>query len=239
MTRGKVRSSHKPPMKISRLGLKLLALLSSAFVFFTDIQASVAGSATWSANPPTNIWHSAVNWIPTTVPNGPNDTATFQISNQTNITIGANTEVNAINFSGGGSGFSLTNNAGTVLTISGAGIQNNSGFVQSFIISGQLAFTNSAIVAGNFINISDGNNATITFSNSASAGSATLVTYNGSVLNFLGSATAATATVLHSAGADVNFYDSSTAGSAVFNTSGNSRTTFMDTSNAGSANFTL
>ncbi len=172
-----------------------------------------------------------------TVPNGPNDTATFEASNQPNITISANTEVNGITFNAG-SMYTLTNNAGTAWTISGTGITNNSGVVQSFIISGQLAFTNSASI-GNGIYISDAPNATITFSNSASPGHATVFPYNGSAVNFLGSTTAANATFFHGAAADVNFYDSSTAGNATFNNSGSSRTMFFGTSNAGSANFTL
>ncbi len=37
----------------------------------------LAGSATWKSNPVDSDWNNASNWKPATVPNGPNDRATF------------------------------------------------------------------------------------------------------------------------------------------------------------------
>src|SRR5262245_37570400 len=48
---------------------------------------SFAGSATWSSNPVSNDWYTPENWIPATVPNGPNDIATIGPSTITAIVI--------------------------------------------------------------------------------------------------------------------------------------------------------
>src|SRR5690349_7589918 len=62
---------------------------------------SFAGSATWSANPVSGDWNTAANWTPQTVPNGPNDVATFANSNVTRISFSANTEIGQIIFASG------------------------------------------------------------------------------------------------------------------------------------------
>jgi hypothetical protein len=86
-----------------------------------------AGSATWDLNPASGDWNTAANWMPATVPDGPTDTATFDLSNTTNVSISSNTELNAIVFDGGASAFTITARPNVNLTISGAGITNNSG----------------------------------------------------------------------------------------------------------------
>ena len=57
----------------------MLLLLTATSVF--------AGSATWNLNPANGEWETATNWTPATIPNGPNDTATFRISNTTDIVL--------------------------------------------------------------------------------------------------------------------------------------------------------
>ena len=49
------------------------------------LNAVYAASATWSANPVNNDWYTAKNWIPVTVPNGPDDVATIGESSITSI----------------------------------------------------------------------------------------------------------------------------------------------------------
>ena len=75
----------------------LLATASSSF----------AGSATWKKNPASNDWQTAANWTPRTVPNGPNDTATFASSNQTTVDLAqfGEIEVNSIVFNPRGERF--------------------------------------------------------------------------------------------------------------------------------------
>ncbi len=62
-------------------------LLAVVFVPFLLSAASTAfaGSATWNLNPTSGDWNTAANWTPATVPNGPADTATFDISNTTGM----------------------------------------------------------------------------------------------------------------------------------------------------------
>src|SRR6266550_1335645 len=76
----------------------LMLLLSAASTAF-------AGSATWNLNPTSGDWNTATNWTPATIPNGPADTATFDISNTTGVSILVNTEVNSIVFNAGASAF--------------------------------------------------------------------------------------------------------------------------------------
>src|SRR5262245_36248367 len=92
---------------------------------------SFAGSATWSATPVSGDWNTAANWVPATVPNGPDDVATFATSNITAITVSASIEVNSVVFASGASSFSINPN-GRTITISGGGVINTSGGTQNF-----------------------------------------------------------------------------------------------------------
>src|SRR5690349_7849314 len=60
----------------------LLLLLASATAF--------CGSETWLLDPTNNIWDGfafPTNWIPETIPNGPTDTATFDVSNTIDVSV--------------------------------------------------------------------------------------------------------------------------------------------------------
>src|SRR6478672_8980316 len=136
-----------------------------ALILLLCIQDSHAGSPTWDLNPGSGDWNTAANWTPITVPNGSSDTATFDLSNTTNVSISANTEVNGITFTAAATNpYTITANPGLTLTISGVGITNNSGTTQNFVTA-----VNGA-----------GNVSQVFFANSATAGSSTLFTNNGS-----------------------------------------------------------
>src|SRR5207249_4104647 len=92
---------HKPitPMKI-----KLIIFLILTSFFILD---SYADSATWSTNPVSGDWNDPLNWTPNTVPNGPLDTATFDVSNITDISLSDAVEVEGIVFNGA-SPFTIT-----------------------------------------------------------------------------------------------------------------------------------
>ena len=60
---------------------------------------ALAGSAAWNLNPTNANWNTALNWTPATVPNSSADTATFNLSNTTGVSLSANTEVNEVVFS--------------------------------------------------------------------------------------------------------------------------------------------
>ncbi len=163
------------------VAILLLTLVSA----FASSSAS-AGSATWQLVPATGEWNNAVNWSPATVPNGSGDIATFASSNFTDIFCSADTEVNSIVFDPAASAFTITPNPGTTLTISGAGVLNNSAAPQDFVLGVDSSF----------------NHAFLTFSNSATAGNMT--TYR------------AQAATISTYGGTIELNDSANAGSATF-----------------------
>src|SRR5438552_8429615 len=116
-------------------GKRLILIIAAALLFLAAQRHSLAGSATWSTNPASAEWNTAANWMPNTVPNGPSDVATFDTSNMTNLSINTTSvEVDSIIFNGGAPAFTITadaQNGGISLDITGAGLLNNSGVVQS------------------------------------------------------------------------------------------------------------
>src|SRR5689334_12919994 len=84
-----------------------------------------ATSAQWDLNPISGDWNTPANWTPNKVPNGASDVATFGLSNTTDVSISADTEVNAIVFTSAATHpYTITMNDIT-LTLSGAGIRND------------------------------------------------------------------------------------------------------------------
>jgi hypothetical protein len=153
-----------------------------------------AGSAQWDLDPISGDWNTAANWTPNSVPNGPADVATFGLSNTTDVSISANTEVNNIIFTPAATNpYTITASPGLTLTISGMGIVNNSGITQNFVAAPSAGAPASAI--------------RLVFKNSATAGSGTSFTMNGG------------ATVDGSPGWTL-FEDSSTAGHGTFTNNG-------------------
>ena len=194
------------------------AILPSAAAILTLLlstaSSSFAGSATWKASPATGDWFTATNWTPTTVPNGPADTATFASSNKRRPFIAFNAEVNGIVFNPGASAFTIMNAPGTspTLTISGAGITNNSGIVQNFafeLAGAQILFLNSA-TAGSLTAFTTTN---MTFGGNSTAGNATFT--NNGLMTFTNNATADDATFTNNVA--LIFDGSSTAGNGTFN----------------------
>jgi autotransporter-associated beta strand protein len=189
------------------------AVVSSSIMFLLSAIAQ-AGSATWDLNPGSGDWNTARNWTPATVPNGSADTATFDFSNTTNVSISIDTEVNGIVFPAGATNpytiTELSNSGGRPITlrIDGGGIANNSGITQSFVVTGldSIAFFNAT--AGTSTTITTTGSGRINFTNS-SAGNATITNMSDGGTNFY-SSTAASATIY---GGFNKFY-SSTAGNA-------------------------
>ena len=188
----------------------LTLLLSTA-------SSSFAGSATWKASPATEDWNTATNWTAGGPPNGSADTATFATSTITGVSISIFTEVNGIVCNAGASAFTITASPTFTLTLSGAGITNNSGIPQNFVTA-----VNGA---GGF--------GTIAFTNSATAGIGSFFTNNGGTANnggiiqFLDTSTASNGTFTNNGGtvsggegAFTEFFDTSTAGNGTFITNG-------------------
>jgi hypothetical protein len=208
-------------------------------LIFFQATAAFAGSATWKATPASENWFTASNWTPGTVPNGPADTATFASSNQRSPFIGFDTELNGIVFNPRASAFTIVNAPLTspTLTISGAGITNNSGIVQNVAFqfgSAQIVFLNSA-TAGSLTAFTTTN---ITFGGTSSAGNAKFT--NNGLMNFTGTSTASGATITNNA--ELIFDQSSMAGNGIFTNNGAGGFAgfigFEDTSTGGNGTFT-
>jgi autotransporter-associated beta strand protein len=183
----------------------LLLLFSTASNTFAD-------SATWKISPATGDWNHAANWTPPTIPNGPAETATFQSSNVTDISLSADTEVNGVVFNAGASAFTINSISGQFLIISGVGITNNSGIPQNFVAVTKGVFNFGAIV----------------FTNSATAGSGTFFTNTPrSVTHFSGTSTAGNGNFINN-GAAIGGPGGSSAG----------ETLFVGTSSAANGTFT-
>ena len=208
-------------------------------------QPSSGGSATWLANPPSSDWNNAANWTAGGPPNDPADIATFATSSQTGISLSANVGVNGMTFNSGADAFTISASPGFQLTITGAGIVNNSSVSQNFATA-----VNGA-----------GDHGEILFTNSASAGSMTVFTNNGATASFFtglggvtvfsGTSTAGNATFINNGGSVdasnggfTQFLGGSTAGNGTFTNNGSTSvapggaTGFNDTSTAGHATIT-
>ena len=173
----------------SRLG-DFLVVAAAILLLLTSARGNAGILAEWQANPLNGNWNNSANWSPA-APNGPSDSAFFEPSSITNVSISANTEVASIVFDSGASAFTITASPALTLTISGNGISNNSGITQNFVTA-----VNGA-----------GNVGEIVFTNSATAGSLTAFTNNGSAVSGFG-------------GGALSFNSTSTAGNGTFTNNG-------------------
>src|SRR6266481_9408877 len=129
----------------------IVAAIRCALMFLVP-SVTYASSAQWDLDPISGDWNTADNWTPNGVPNGPADVATFGLSNTSNVSISADTEVNGITFTAAATNpYTITASPGLTLTISGVGITNNSGKTQNFVTAtdgfgnvGKIVFSNHA-----------------------------------------------------------------------------------------------
>src|ERR1700730_15312078 len=171
--------------------MKIIPGIFPALVMMLCVHTTRAGSATWDLNPGSGDWNTATNWEPMTVPNGSADTATFDSSNTTGVSISANTEVNGITFTATATNpYTITASPGFTLTIGGVGITNNSGTAQNFVIAGnggQIVFNNSAtagsmtVFTNNGGSVSGAGGGLTQFFNAATAGNGTFTNNGGAV----------------------------------------------------------
>ena len=219
--------------------MKILAV-SGWFVciqMLLGLASGYAGSAVWSPTPENGSWNQFApnNWLPNTVPNSVDDVATFASSTITSIGV-FDIEVGAIVFEPGASVYTFTmSGANTGLGVFGAGITNDSGMPQNFVINppfGSILFTSSSTAGNNTVftanpgRFAGESGASVFFLGSSNAGTGTFVAGSEQVINgFAGriffednsSAAGATVTAQGSAinaAATVNFADKSTASNA-------------------------
>lgn len=188
---------------------RLVARVIACGLIFVLAGLARAGSATWDLNPGSGDWNTAANWTPATVPNGSADVASFGLSNTTDVSISADTEVNAIVFTSAATkSYNITLNDEINLTLSGAGIRNDSGIAQTFVMKGGDGFSTPP--------------SQMHFTNAASAGNATIRDFQpstgfiGPIVTFSNHSTAGGANVDFFLGS-INFFDSSNAGTMSFN----------------------
>ena len=200
--------------------------------------------ATMNLNPTSGDWNTAANWTPATVPNGPNDVATFATSNSTTVSLSAETEVDSIVFASGASAFTIEPPSPFLeLNVKGAGVINDSGISQNFVV-GPTAFLNfygTASAGSGIIYTESGSvgGSAIAFSDSSSAGNSTFMVPTGYMV-FDVAATAADATFViggatsaHTSSGLIEFFNRSTAGNATFTVNGGS----ADAANGGGLTF--
>jgi autotransporter-associated beta strand protein len=124
------------------------------------LNAVYAGSANWSAAPPSGDWNDPADWMPHVVPNGSSDMARFGTSTQTDVFLSAPVTVSEIIFQTDESSYNVTCSAGTSLTFTGFGIRRNADVTrppQTFTVApaesaggepGSLIFTNESAGTG-------------------------------------------------------------------------------------------
>ena len=201
---------------------RLTFVIAATLLFLAAQPDTLAGSATWGLNPSSADWTTAGNWVPSTVPNGASDIATFGSSSVTNLFINSTiVEVDSIAFNSGASPYTISVEVSN-LFLSGTGVVNNSGSVQSFVTpitennNGAIFFSNNA-TAGEMTNFG-GEGGDFVFNDSSSAGSATFDVTSGGLfqasMTFWDNTTAADATITVSLGI-VGVYENATAGNAV------------------------
>lgn len=204
-------------------GMNTRSALFGLFGLACFAPGSYATSATWHLSPPTSSFDTALNWTPNTVPNQPADTATFDVSNTTTVNLTSADNVGTIAFNPDASPYTIVAPLGDLILgakISTAGVVNNSGVTQNFLIPQ---------------GVGEGTLGSLIFTNGASAGDNTVYTVNGSSnsdfyggqIQFLDTSSAGTATIVinkqtssNNAQASVYFYGSSTAGNATILNSG-------------------
>ncbi len=202
----------------------LIVTTAAALLFSSAPQQTLAGSATWNANPASSDWNTAANWTPATIPNGTFDIATFGPSAVTTVSINTTTvSADSLIFEADAPPYTVNVDFTGVfenLTLYGSGIVNHSGATQSINVNlySQMNFYNSA-TAGEMTHFGGQGANSFLFHDSSTAASSTfdLTTSGGSsTLIFSEAATAADATVTTGGyWAYVTFLGGSTAGNAV------------------------
>jgi autotransporter-associated beta strand protein len=177
--------------------------------------AARAQDATWLAPPatPTGDFNTATNWDTATVPTG---TAIFGLSNTTSLSFSANTPIGGWTFDVGASNYTFTNDQALVFT--GAGIVIN---------GGSASITNDTF-------------GTLQFTNSSTAGSASITNNSTNApLSFAGTSTAGSANITTNSGAQLVFNDSSTAGSATITTNSGGQTFIVSSASGRTARYIM
>jgi autotransporter-associated beta strand protein len=185
-----------------------------------------AGSATWNLSPVSGFWSNTGNWTPATVPQG-TDTATFSVSNITSIseTLGIGS-LGAYHFIGGASAYTITYYPAATFQISGAGVTNDSGVLQTFSIPASNEFREPIYTIVSFLNNATAGDLTQWTVRASASGAY----YNAELLFNNTSAAGGAAIFVNAGGSDIGGEDGDGFGGVL---------DFLDSSTAESANITV
>jgi autotransporter-associated beta strand protein/T5SS/PEP-CTERM-associated repeat protein len=187
----------------ARAGLRATLLASVwAGALGMSAPATAQVSGTWTAPLPNpQEWTQGTNW--SSNPDVPDTTATFtNNSAATSVTISSTTSIGTIQFTSGAPAYSFAVNL-ALFEINGLGIVNDSAFAPSFTNNGATTFTNSSS-AGN-ASITNNGGFTLSFTDTSTAGSATITTNNGALTQFATNSTGGNARFITNAGGTVDF----------------------------------
>ncbi len=198
-------------------------------------RATFAQDATWLSNPGSNDFNTGANWSSATVPTG---IATFSATTTSGVSLNGTNSLGGITFGASAPAYTLTLGGAAAVTLTGAGIVNNSSNTQTIAVGGTLNLDNSASAGTSSVvyNVT----ATLNFNNSSSAGS-THINVSGASGNlaFDDTSTAGSATVTVSSGAFMCFCNDATAGTANITLTGSgSLLQFENNTAAGNATIT-
>ncbi len=252
-------------IRLEQLRPLLLALFVGAFLLASSV--AQAGSATWNFSQTTGEWESPDNWTPATVPNGPDDVATFAATDRKQVRLSSSVTVNSIVFAPDATAYNITvSGFRTELTMVGPGILNQSGLIQTFVgkdYYSHLTFLGNATAGEQTTFLNRGSSGleefSIFFYDSTSANHATIVNLGatasaapGGYTKFYDSSTAEAAIIINEPatgfgddGGLLFFYNDSTAGNATITNNGGwseflfaTSTEFHDNATAGSSTIT-
>ena len=200
----------------------LLATTALAAVAVLLPGAARAGDATWVGGT-SGDFNTATNWNPNSaVPTG---TATFGASGTTGLSFSASTPIGGWTFAPGASAYTFTNNQALVFTGAGIVISGGSASITNDIF-GTIQFTNSS-TAGSASITNNSTNAPLSFTGTSTAASANITTNSGAQLVFSGSSTAGSATITTNSGGRAYIGSSASGGTARYIMNG---TGFLDIS---------
>ena len=155
----------------------LSTVAAAALLAATSAQAQ---DATWLLNPGSGSFNTATNWNPAVVPT---NTAFFGASNTTSILFDpfVTTSIATLQFNPGAPAYTFATSSPlfTSISVTGAGIVNNSSNAPTFIV---------------------GNQSNIFFRGASTAGNATIITNPGGLTGFVDSATGGNARFITLAG---------------------------------------
>jgi autotransporter-associated beta strand protein/T5SS/PEP-CTERM-associated repeat protein len=222
-------TTRSTPAALSRAALLGSVWLGALAVFAPNAAQATDGTWIGGGAPVPNEWTQGNNW--SSNPTVPDDIATFTNNpgTPTSVTISSFLSIiniNTIQFTAAAPAYSFTINPFTTFSINGAGISNSSAFAPSFTNAG-LMFFNSGTAANAAIT----NNGGISFLGSSSAGSSTIINSgSGSLIAFSDTSTAGNATITTNGGAQTLFSGNSNGGNARFITNAGGTVNFSGTS---------